>query len=106
MSSEIDPYEREVTQHLIDDFGVDSTVTVERVYRESWEKFSDLESDSSYLVGQERTLLWSEFDSKGKFIKKLNWCHRSKDEKAFNTLEKYMREYLYSFDQLDEDYER
>ena len=226
MPSKIDPHERETTQHLIDDFGVDSTVTVERVYKESWKKFSELESDSShlveiynnvffgsnrqlvslpkvihqhiykglfsnageyrlssdpfqgrvhfgpqhgqqrrpkfqgasphdieeqvkaafsyfntsgishlmrciyfyekfvyihpfydgngrigrlianiYLAGQELTLLWSEFDSKGKFIKKLNWCHDSRSAKAFNTLEKYMRNYLYSFDQLDEDFE-
>ncbi len=44
---------------------------------------------------------WSEFDSKSKFIKALNWCHKSKSRQAFDKLEKLIRKFTHKIDDLD-----
>lgn len=74
MPSKIDPEERETTQHLIDDFAVDDTITVERVYKESWKKFNDLEEDIYFLLG----IYEQVFNRKSPFLKSLpKWIHKT-----------------------------
>lgn len=54
-----------------------------------------------YLIRYEKTISWSEFDSKSKFIKRLNRCHLNPSEKTFTLLTNYVEEYTFNFLELD-----
>lgn len=54
-----------------------------------------------YLIEYEKTISWSEFDSKSKFLKRLNRCHLNPSEKTFNRLSNYVEEYTLNFLELD-----
>lgn len=56
---------------------------------------------NAYLSTHELTVKWSEFDSKSKFLKKLNWCHKSGSNEAFEILFSYINNYTVSFDELE-----
>ena len=46
-----------------------------------------------YLESHGVVLSWSEFDSKKKFINKLNRCHLKPSEETFGYLVEYLREF-------------
>lgn len=46
-------------------------------------------------------LSWSEFDSKSKFIKKLNRCHLKPNKENFSYLENYLRRFTLTMDDLE-----
>jgi fido (protein-threonine AMPylation protein) len=54
-----------------------------------------------YLAGVDKTILWSEFDGKKKFLKKLNYCHKNETEESFTVLESYLSRHIKHFDDLD-----
>ena len=58
----IDPAEHEVTQDLLRDFGVDGSVTVEKVYKISWERFSTIESSEELIQKLGRSISILESD--------------------------------------------
>lgn len=56
---------------------------------------------SIYLADHNLALSWSEFDSKTKFIKKLNRCHLYPSEETFEYLVNYLKPFTLSLDELD-----
>lgn len=54
-----------------------------------------------YLNLHNLSLAWSEFDSKSKFIKKLNRCHHKPDEENFRYLILYVKNFTLSMNKLD-----
>lgn len=54
-----------------------------------------------YLADRNLVLSWSEFDSKTKFIKKLNRCHLNPSDETFGYLAEYVREFTTPLDELD-----
>ncbi|NBC64489.1 MAG: hypothetical protein GVY07_02345 [Bacteroidetes bacterium] len=56
---------------------------------------------NSYLATHGLTISWSEFDSKSKFIKRLNRCHLKPSEETFTLLTDYVKKYTFSFEELD-----
>jgi len=56
---------------------------------------------SLYLKNNGWVMNWSEFDSKNKFIKKLNTCHNNPSEENFGYLINYVRPFLISLDSLE-----
>ena len=44
---------------------------------------------------------WSEFDNKSKFIRLLNWCHKSSSPKAYNNLVDHIKKFTRKIDELD-----
>jgi hypothetical protein len=54
-----------------------------------------------YLADHDLVLTWSEFDSKRKFLKKLNRCHLKPDEVNFSYLADYLRQFTVSMDDLE-----
>jgi len=56
---------------------------------------------NTYLAGFELTILWSEFDSKRKFIHKLNYCHKNPSTHTFQLLRDYINDYTFRFEDLD-----
>jgi len=54
-----------------------------------------------YLADHDLVLSWSEFDSKRKFLKKLNRCHLKPDEENFSYLVDYLRQFTVSIDDLE-----
>lgn len=58
---------------------------------------------TTYLESQGIVLNWSEFDSKSKFIKKLNRCHLKPSEETFGYLVDYLREFTIPLDGLEEE---
>lgn len=55
-----------------------------------------------YLAEHNLILSWSEFDSKSKFIKKLNRCHVKPDENNFGYLVEYLRKFTLNMKELEE----
>ena len=55
-----------------------------------------------YLANHNLSLSWSEFDSKRKFIRKLNRCHLKPDEKNFGYLVNYLTNFSLNIDELEE----
>jgi|SRR5690625_1107045 len=55
-----------------------------------------------YLNTHNLSLSWSEFDSKSKFIKKLNRCHVKPDEDNFGYLVEYLRKFTLNIKELEE----
>ena len=55
-----------------------------------------------YLESHGLVLSWSEFDSKKKFISKLNRCHHKPDKETFGYLVDYLRDYIIPLNQLEE----
>lgn len=56
---------------------------------------------SMYLADHDLVLSWSEFDSKRKFLKKLNRCHLKPDEESYGYLVDYLRQFIVSMDDLE-----
>ncbi|MCC5907520.1 MAG: Fic family protein [Balneolaceae bacterium] len=56
---------------------------------------------SMYLADHDLVLSWSEFDSKSKFIKKLNRCHLNPNADNFGYLVNYMNQFTLTFDDLE-----
>jgi len=56
---------------------------------------------NTFLAGFELTISWSEFDSKGKFIHKLNYCHKNPATRSFQLLCDYIRNYTFHFEDLE-----
>lgn len=54
-----------------------------------------------YLANHNLALSWSEFNSKGKFLKKLNRCHRKPDEESLGYLAHYLRRFKLTLDEID-----
>lgn len=54
-----------------------------------------------YLANHNLSLSWSEFDSKRKFIKKLNRCHLNPNEETFGYLVDYLREFTLDLSKLE-----
>ena len=54
-----------------------------------------------YLADHDLVLSWSEFDSKSKFLRKLNRCHLKPDEENFSYLVDYLRQFTVSIDDLE-----
>lgn len=54
-----------------------------------------------YLANHNIALSWSEFDSKRKFIKKLNRCHLNPSEETFGYLVDYLGEFTLPLDELE-----
>lgn len=54
-----------------------------------------------YLTQHNLVLSWSEFDSKKKFIKKLNRCHVKPDEENFTYLVDYLRAFTIPLEDLE-----
>lgn len=53
-----------------------------------------------YLADHNLVLSWSEFDSKSKFIKKLNYTHTNPSEESFRYLVDYLRIFTYDLHKL------
>lgn len=56
---------------------------------------------SMYLADMGIVLSWSEFDSKSKFIKKLNYCHQNPTEETFKYLVNYVEPFTLPLDDLE-----
>jgi len=56
---------------------------------------------SMYLANHDLVLTWSEFDSKRKFLRKLNRCHLKSDQENFGYLVDYLRKFTVSIDDLE-----
>lgn len=54
-----------------------------------------------YLADHNLVLSWSEFDSRKKFLKKLNRCHLKPDEENFGYLVDYLRPFILNMDDLE-----
>lgn len=54
-----------------------------------------------YLANHNLSLSWSEFDSKSKFIKKLNRCHLKPTDETFGYLVDYLREFTLDLSKLE-----
>ena len=54
-----------------------------------------------YLADHNLVLLWSEFDSKNKFIKKLNYTHTNPNEETFGYLVDYLRKFTLDLHKLE-----
>jgi fido (protein-threonine AMPylation protein) len=52
-----------------------------------------------YLANHELVLSWKDFDGKGKFLNKLNYCHKNPSSESFKFLVNYLRPYLYKIDE-------
>lgn len=50
MESKIDPAERAVISDLLKDFAHDPSVSVELVYKESWQKFNAIENEYNLIA--------------------------------------------------------
>lgn len=57
---------------------------------------------NTYLNSHGLTIAWSEFDSKGKFIRKLNRCHLNPTDATFDYLVNYVREFTLPLDELEQ----
>jgi hypothetical protein len=55
-----------------------------------------------YLAEKGLVLSWSEFDSKSKFIKKLNYCHQNPSDEAFDYLANYVRKFTLPLKDLEQ----
>jgi len=56
---------------------------------------------NTYLNSHGLTIAWSEFDNKGKFIHKLNYCHRNPNEETYLLLTNYIKDYTFKLKDLE-----
>ncbi|MBO6794721.1 MAG: Fic family protein [Balneolaceae bacterium] len=54
-----------------------------------------------YLANHELVLSWKDFDGKGKFIKKLNYCHKNPTDESFQYLVNHIRPFMYTLNEED-----
>ena len=54
-----------------------------------------------YLANHELVLSWKDFDGKGKFISKLNYCHKNPSKESFEYLVNYIHPYVYRLNEED-----
>lgn len=54
-----------------------------------------------FLAGHGRFIIWSEFDSKSKFLKKLNRCHKSLNPESFENLASFLKSYTHNVEDFE-----